>query len=150
VPSATIERIVLRPSADGPSVDVERVRAVSGRGLEGDRYFLQTGTFWEDGKSGQDITIVAAEALEAAGVTAEEAGRNIVVRGMPDLNGLVGARFRLGAIECYADRLCDPCVTLAKRTRFEVLRALAHRGGIRVDLLADGELAVGDVLTATD
>lgn len=142
----TIERIILRASADGAPVDVDRVQAVPGRGLEGDRYYLQTGTFWSDGKAGQDVTIVAAEALEAAGVTAEEAGRNIVVRGMPDLNGLVGSRFHLGAVDCYADRLCEPCSTLAQRTRPDVLRDLAHRGGIRADLLAGGEIAVGDEL----
>ena len=142
----TIERIVLRASADGTPVDVERVHAVPGKGLEGDRYYLGTGTFSDGVPEGRDLTLVAAEALEAAGVTAEESGRNVVVRGMPDLNGLVGERFSLGEVECYADRLCEPCATLAARTRPEVLRNLAHRGGIRADLISEGEIAVGDVL----
>ena len=47
---AAVERILVRADADGPSHDVERVRVVPGRGLEGDRYFTGDGTFSVDGK----------------------------------------------------------------------------------------------------
>jgi MOSC domain-containing protein YiiM len=142
----TVERILLRASADGPNVEAEAVTAVPGGGLVGDRYANGSGSFYTDGKRGQDLTIVAAEALDAAGLSAEEAGRNVVVRGLEDLNPLVGQTVRLGELTIYVDRLCDPCTTLARRTRPEVLRTLAHRGGLRCDVVAGGTLRVGDRL----
>ncbi len=141
-----VERIAIRATADGPTREVDHVDATPGGGLAGDRYATGDGTFYEEGKSGQDLTIVAAEALEAAGVSVAEAGRNVVVRGLPDLNGLVGRTLALGELEVYVDRLCDPCATLARRTRPEVLRALAHRGGLRCDVRVGGTLRVGDRL----
>lgn len=141
-----MEHITLRATAGAPAVTVDHVEAVPGGGLTGDRYANGTGTFYAPGKTGQDLTIVAAEALEEAGITAAEAGRNVVVRGLPDLNPLVGQTFVLGGLTVFADRRCDPCRTLARRTRPDILRALAHRGGLRCDVLTAGTLRVGDHL----
>jgi MOSC domain-containing protein YiiM len=146
--TATVEHISLRASADGAPIAVDHVPGVPGGGLAGDRYANGTGTFYAVGKTGQDLTIVAAEALEAAGITAAEAGRNVVVRGLPDLNPLVGRTFTLGGLTVFADRRCDPCRTLAQRTRPDILRTLAHRGGLRCDILTAGTLRIGDHLTA--
>lgn len=150
-----MERILLRPEAAGTSHEVPRARALEGLGLEGDRYFNGEGTFYEDGKSGQDLTLIEAEALEALrdehgiALPAEEAGRNVVTRGV-DLNALIGKRFRIGTVECYGDRPCDPCATLARRTEPGVLRGLAHRGGLRADIVRGGEIAAGAELVALD
>src|SRR6476661_1256573 len=90
----TVERILLRPEAAGVSYEVPRAQALEGLGLQGDRYFNGEGTFYEDGKSGQDLTLIEAEALEALraehgiALRAEEAGRNLLTRGV-DLNALV-------------------------------------------------------------
>ncbi len=127
-------------------VAVERARAVAGRGLEGDRYFLGKGSFSHWRGTGRALTVVEAEALEDAGVGFAEARRNVVVRGVA-LNDLVGRRFRIGAVELWARRLCEPCDHLEKLTeRDGLMRSLAGRGGIRVDVLTDGEIAVGDEL----
>src|SRR5206468_2302290 len=78
--------------------------AIAGRGLEGDRYFLETG-FYSDGRDGRQLTLIEAEALEAlrrehgVELTPLESRRNLVTRGIR-LNPLVGKRFRVGAIEC--------------------------------------------------
>src|SRR3954468_3973916 len=152
---AAVERILVRADAGGPSHDVERVRVVPGRGLEGDRYFTGDGTFSVEGKSGQDLTLIEAEALEAlAGehgieLEAGETGRNVLTRGV-DLNALVGRRFRIGDLECYGDRPCDPCATLERRTQPGVMRGLAGRGGLRADLLTEGELVVGAQIRQLD
>ena len=127
-------------------VAVERARAVAGRGLEGDRYFLGKGSFSHWSGTGRALTVVEAEALEDAGVGFAEARRNVVVRGVT-LNDLVGRRFRIGAVELWARRLCEPCNHLEKLTeRDGLIRSLAGRGGIRVDVLSDGFIAVGDAV----
>ena len=148
---AIVERILIRTEPAGLSHEVPRARALEGLGLEGDRYFNGEGTFFEEGKSGQALTLIEAEALEGlqadTGIvlTAEEAGRNLVTRGV-DLNALVGRRFRIGDVECVGDRLCDPCATLARRTEPGVLRGLANRGGLRADIVRGGDLVAGTKL----
>jgi hypothetical protein len=137
--SGTVDALLVAPAAEAAAVRVERAVAVAGRGLEGDRYFAGAGTF----QPGNALTAVEAEALEALPLGFEEARRNVVTRGI-DLNALVGRRFRIGEVECRAVRLAEPCAHLQRLTRPGVLRGLVHRAGIRVDLLTDGTIAVGD------
>jgi MOSC domain-containing protein YiiM len=137
----------------GPAGLVEQATAIAGRGLEGDRYFAGTGFFYRDGKLGQDITLVEAEALEALAnetgivLSYTDARRNIVTRGIR-LNDLVGKRFRIGDVECFGQRLCPPCAHLQELTEPGVLRGLVHRGGLRADIVGGGEIALGSVVAA--
>ena len=85
--------------------------------------------------------------LPAGRLTPEHARRNIVTRGI-ELNALVGEHFRVGDVECFAQRLCEPCAHLERLTAATgkpgTLRALIHKGGLRADVLNDGEIRVGD------
>ncbi len=63
-----------------------------------------------------------------------------------ELECLIGKRFRVGAAECYGERICEPCSHLERLTRPGVLEALRHRGGLRADITRSGEIAVGDAL----
>ncbi len=122
---------------------VDQALAVAGRGLEGDRYFDGRGTFSNEHARGHDLTLVEAEVLDELHVTAEAARRNVVTRGI-DLNALVGKRFRIGAVECVGQRLCEPCAHLERLATPGILRSLVHRGGLRADVLGDGTIRVGD------
>jgi MOSC domain-containing protein YiiM len=141
--TGTVEAIVLAGTAEAALNAVATARAIAGRGLEGDRYAAGEGTFSVKGGHGRDLTLVTAEALEDVGLTAVEARRNLVVRGI-DLDALRGRRFRVGEVECLGQRRCEPCAHLERLTRPGVLRALVHRGGLRADILRGGELHVGD------
>lgn len=143
-PGRVVEILV----GSGPVVlpqQLARARALPGRGLEGDRYAAGTGT-WSDYpvRTGIDLTLIEAEVLEAVGLTGAAARRNLVTQGVR-LNELVGQRFRVGAVECYGHRLCEPCAHLEQLTGTSP-RALLHRGGLRADILSDGEIAVGDLI----
>ena len=128
---------------------VDRVRAVAGGGLVGNRYFYAAG----DAPPGRAITLVAAEAVEAfvdetgIEVTPAETRRNVVTRGI-DVNALVGKRFRIGDVECVGVELCEPCSHLESMTKPGVIKGLVHRAGLNADVLGDGEIAVGDAVTA--
>ena len=128
---------------------VESVRALAGRGLEGNRYFF------DDAPAGTALTLIAAEAVEAMerehGVTLEprESRRNVVTRGI-DVNALVGKRFRIGDVECQGVELCEPCASLQAMTKPGVIKGLAHRGGLNADILSDGAINVGDKVVADD
>ena len=137
-----VESIHITPEARGEPRSVEHATAVPGRGLEGDRYFEGTGTF-SDWPGDDDLTLIEAEAAEAAGIEPGTARRNVVVRGV-DLNALVGRRFRVGAVKCEGLELADPCRHLERLTEPGVLRTLAGRGGLRAAIRTGGEIAVGD------
>jgi MOSC domain len=148
----TVELIALAAEAEGPMRAIPEVEAVEGRGLLGDRYERQAGTFSNPKESGYDLTLVEAEALEelsAKGVELPsiEARRNLVVRGIA-LDDLIGRRFRVGEVECLGQRRCEPCSHLQRLTRPGVLRGLVHRGGLRADILSSGRIRAGDSVEA--
>src|SRR5207253_7609258 len=93
-------------------------------------------------------TLVEADALDRAGISGAESRRNVVVAGLP-LGELLGKRFRIGEVECYGQRLCEPCAHLQSLTHPGVLRALAHTG-LRADVLTSGEIRAGDEVYSID
>jgi MOSC domain-containing protein YiiM len=117
---------------------VESVRAVAGKGLEGDRHFHEEGA-----RPGQALTLVEAEIVEEVGLAAGETRRQLTVRGV-GLNELVGKRFFVGEVECYGVELCEPCSHLEGLTRPGIIKELAHRAGINADIVAGGTIRVGD------
>ena len=150
-PAGTVEAIVVAPEAEASMVAVDRAAARADRGLEGDRYFNQRGTFSNAHGRGHDLTLIEAEVLDSLTLPAgrlapEEARRNLVTRGI-DLNALVGKQFRVGGVECFGQRLCEPCAHLERLTaqagKTGTLRALIHKGGLRADVLTDGEIRAG-------
>ena len=143
-----VEEIIIGPERELPA-PVDRVRALAGKGLEGNRYF------YDEAPPGRAVTLIAAEAIDdfRAGtgipLTAAESRRNVLTRGI-DVNALVGKRFRIGEVECLGVELCEPCAHLESVTHPGVLRGMVHRAGLNADILTDGEIAVGDPVVAAD
>lgn len=152
-----VEAIAVAAQATGPMRQVERARALAGRGLDGDRYAAKAGTFTpaNDTARGYDLTLMEAEVLDQLALPDggkleyAEARRNVVTRGV-ELNALVGRRFRMGDVECLGQRLCEPCSHLERLTTKGVLRGLIHRGGLRADILTDGQVSIGAVIETID
>ncbi|HEX2129390.1 MAG TPA: MOSC domain-containing protein [Solirubrobacterales bacterium] len=140
--------IHVAPEAGASGAELGRVRAIPGRGLEGDRHTVGKGTF-PSGQPGSALTLIEAEVCESFDppLRADEHRRNVVTRGV-DLNALVGHEFRLGEVRCKGMRLCEPCTVVERYASRPVLRALVHRGGLRADILSDGEIAVGDEIAS--
>ncbi|MGH3105374.1 MAG: MOSC domain-containing protein [Gaiellaceae bacterium] len=138
-----VEAIHISPASGQLPEPQPSVRAVAGRGLDGNRYFYETAP------PGRAITLIAAEALEAFAaetgieLSAAESRRNVLTRGV-DVNALVGKRFRVGDVECLGVELCEPCAHLESMTKPGVVKGLVHRAGLNADILTDGEIAVGD------
>jgi hypothetical protein len=142
----TLEGIFVSASAGEPARSLDRVRALADQGLEGDRHVSGRGTF-PSGLPGSALTLIEAEVCESFDppLSANEHRRNLVTRGI-DLNALVGSQFTIGRLRCLGMRLCEPCTVVDGYAERPVLRALVHRGGLRADILDDGELAVGDAI----
>jgi hypothetical protein len=117
---------------------VRSVRAIAGKGLEGDRHYFPSGA-----PSGSALTLVEEEVVQAAGLAPGKTRRQVTVRGVR-LNDLVGKRFRVGEVECYGVALCEPCRHLEQLTRPGIVKELVHRAGINADILTDGTISIGD------
>ncbi len=157
IETGRVEGVFTAPAAGAPMVIRERVRVVAGRGLEGDRYFDGRGYYSHTAPlTGRRLTLIEAESLEAmereTGITLapHECRRNLVTRGIA-LHDLIGKRFRIGTIECYGERPCPPCGYIEILTsKPGLFRAMTDRGGIRVEILLDGEIIVGDAVALSD
>jgi len=143
--------IFIAPQAGEQTQSVEEVHAVPGKGLEGDRYFVQQGHFSRKPGPDRQVTLIEAEAIEAlqreAGITLSpgEARRNLVTRGAP-LNHLVDKQFRVGEVTLRGIRLCEPCEHLEQMTQAGVRSGLVHRGGLRAEIISEGVIRVGDAI----
>ena len=143
-----------------PMESLPAVRAVPGRGLEGDRYFLGTGFYSRKAShGGREVTLIETEAVEALlhgvgnaeghrlGITLSpaETRRNLATVGVP-LNHLVDREFWVGPVLLVGTRLCEPCKHLDDLTQQGVMAGLIHRGGLRARILSEGVIRVGDVV----
>ena len=147
-----VAQILIAESAASVMTRRAEVRAVPGRGLEGDRYFSGKGTFSPPTpKPDYEITFIEQENIEQfardSGLpfTALHARRNIVTEGIR-LNDLVGKEFLVGEVRVRGWRLCEPCHTLANASFREALTRLVHKGGLRAQVLTEGVIRVGNLI----
>ncbi len=143
-----VERIFTCPERGAPQVECERIALESGMGVVGDR------NFGVSRHPGQNLTLVEAEEIER--FCAEQARvpdlsltrRNLVTRGVR-LNDLVNREFSIGGVKLRGVELCEPCTILGGALSSEslpspsVIKRWVGRGGLRVDILSDGEVFRG-------
>ena len=154
MPSGTVEAIHIAPEAASAVESRDSVEAVAGRGLRGDRYFQEAGTFTGVEGGGRHLTLIETEAVVAieqeAGIELEpgEHRRNLTTSGIA-LNHLVDREFSIGEARFMGIRLCEPCTHLQSLTgKDEIISALLHRGGLRADIVESGTIGVGDRIRA--
>ena len=146
--------IHIAPAASAPVVSLGEVQAHAGKGLEGDRYFLKTGTYSKTPGTGREVTLIEIEAIEALrreygiDIDAAQARRNIVTRGVA-LDHFIDRDFEVGEVVLRGTRLCEPCAHLEKLTVKGGMWGLIHRGGLRADVVRGGFIRIGDITSVT-
>jgi hypothetical protein len=133
-----VDAIHIRPPESSDLLSVEKVRAIAGKGLEGDRYFFEEGA-----KPGLALTLIDEAVVAEVGLKPGETRRQVTASGV-DIPDLIGKRFRVGEVECYGVEICEPCRHLQDLTRPGIILDLLHRGGLNADILTDGFISVGD------
>lgn len=125
-----------------PTLAVNEISCVAGRGLVGDRFF----SFKENYKG--QVTFFAsevfAEVSQKLAVPEKSPGvtrRNVITRDV-DLNSLVGKRFAIQGIEFEGVGECSPCHWMNHAIAPGAEAALHGRGGLRARILTDGVLRV--------
>lgn len=141
-----IEAIYITPVSEAPMVSLDSVRAITGCGLEGDRYCID-----EPGeKSFENLTLIEQEAYDHLATIDLELPtnalrRNLLTSGIA-LNPLLGKEFTVGDVRCLGTELADPCNYIQGRTLPGVLKAMVGRGGLRCQILDGGTISVGDLV----
>jgi len=150
--SGSVSAIYVAPHSGAPVVALERVAALAGRGLEGDRNLRAEPKADRD----SDVTLIEMEVLEAlreeTGIELTDGGsrRNLHTRGI-SLNELVGREFSVGEAVLRGQGLCEPCLSLAEACGDRgVIRGLVHRGGLRASILRGGTISVGDAIVVAE
>ena len=134
-------------------VAVPEVLAVAERGLEGDRYFEQRGSFSRWPGEGRAVTLIEQEAIDAIlrehgiDLRGGRSRRNIVTRGVT-LAELNGRKFRIGEALFWGARECAPCRHLERLVVPGLMEAMNGRGGWRANIWEGGRIRVGDAIIA--
>lgn len=143
-----VEWIGLRPARNEPIRPVESAIAVTGVGLEGDRY---TG-----GSGKRGVTLIQAEHLPAIAalsghdvVSPLTLRRNLVVSGIP-LIALKGRRFRVGEVVLEGTSPCDPCSKMEVALGAGAYNAMRGMGGLCARVIDGGALKLGDTVEWVD
>ena len=143
-----VERIFISPERGVAQVECEHITVQSGMGVLGDR------NFGKRTHPGQNLSLVEAEEIEL--FCAEYSRppdlsltrRNLVTRGVR-LNDLVNVEFAIGNVRLRGIELCEPCILLGKNLSSEsfapasVIKHWVGRGGLRADILTNGEIVRG-------
>ena len=135
------------------------VRALAGKGLDGDRYAAGQGSYSRLARQApRHVSLIGREAIEAANeeliqrrlmpFVPAETRRNIIIEGY-DVHQLIGQEFRIGRVRLRGSEPTRPChipSAVAGKTGFA--EAFQNRGGVRAEILSNGVIAIGDVLVA--
>jgi MOSC domain-containing protein YiiM len=150
-----VKEIYIAEKAGGPMIAKTKTSAESNKGLVGDRYHSAVGRWSDSGhKPDFNLTLIEDENIaefhrQGISLAAHEFRRNIVTTGI-NLNELEGRRFLIGNVTCQGIRLCEPCLYLEKLTGIKLVKTMTHKGGLRVQLLTDGRIEIGDPITISD
>lgn len=144
----TIKEIYIAERGNSP-VLLASVQVEEGKGVAGDRYFEEKGTFSKklEGNRKSEITFIAAEEIDKFNETQNEnigygdARRNIITLGI-ELHELIGKEFSIGTARFLGIERCEPCAHLAKVVSQKVLPHLVNTG-LRAAILKSGEISIG-------
>jgi len=148
-----LQSIVIGEKAKEPLHYVDTIRAVQGKGLEGDRYFYKQGTFNKPQLSQdvREISILPYEALEVCNARLDsdldflDLRRNLIIKNF-DSTLLTDKIFTIGTAQFRIVRTCPPCRYLSRLLGEDIMTGLKYIGGYRAVIIQSGLLHVGDKL----
>lgn len=149
----TLRYIHIAPAKSRPMQRLDEAVMVEGRGIEGDRYLLGTGTYSVTPGEFRQVTLIETEMLERVAadfgheISVDEHRRNLTVTGVP-LPHLIGKRFRVGACVLEGVRQNQPCKYLNLMLKRDVYMALWNRSGLNCRVIEGGTIRPGDAVEA--
>ena len=124
--------------------NVDSVKSIASKGLINDRHFK------ENNEKKSQITLIEIENINyynkvsGTSILPKDFRRNIMTEGIK-LNELVEREFFIGKVKVKAHDLCRPCKYLEKSlNQKNFVKELLRKGGLRCEILTNGEIFVGD------
>jgi len=147
----TLHDIIIGAKAKEPLHYVDSIRAVKGKGLEGDRYFYGHGTFNKPQLSQdvREISILPYETLSEcnrrlnSSLDFLDLRRNIVIKNF-DASLLEDKVFTIGTAKFRIVRTCPPCRYLSRLLDEDMMKGLKYIGGHRAVIIQSGIITLGD------
>ncbi len=149
-----VDSLFISPEAGNKMIRVEKIVAVEGQGIQGDRY--QKGSGYWSGIDECPVTFIEAEELEwiaketGIAVLNGEHRRNIVTKGI-FLFEFRDTQFSVGEAVFAYERprpSCDYIETITEKGMTDALKG--ERGGICARVLKSGIIRVGDKIMSRD
>lgn len=121
--------------------EVEAVRCVAGKGLEGDRYFGYT-TDYKGQITFFDWSVYQrlCNGLDIHHLPPSVLRRNVIVEGV-DLNHLIGEQFQIQGVMFEGMEECKPCYWMDRAFGPGAEAAMQGNGGLRARILTTGVLS---------
>jgi MOSC domain-containing protein YiiM len=149
----TLHAIIIGEKAKKPLKYMKSVRAVKGKGLEGDRYFYGQGTFNKSQLSQdvREVSILPFESLAECNSRLEcdldfkDLRRNLVIKNL-DARVLEDKIFTIGTAKFRIVRTCPPCRYLSRLLDKDMMVGLNNIGGYRAMIVQSGLISAGDTL----
>ena len=139
--------IFIASKAGEPMRSVQSVKAVAGRGLEGDRYYNAEGSFSLGRQGARQVTLINAIFFPGSGFQSIESRRNIVVYDV-ELMWLIGKEFKIGNAIFKGVKYCDPCDKpknlYGQQKSFK--KAFFDRGGLIAEIIESNVIYVNDLV----
>ncbi len=147
----TLHAIIIGEKAKEPLHYIQRVQAVKGKGLEGDRYFYGKGTFNKPQLSQdvRELSILPFESLAECNRRLEsdldflDLRRNLIIKNF-DPSLLEDKVFTIGTAKFRIVRTCPPCRYLSRLLDEDMMKGLKYIGGYRAIIVQSGMINVGD------
>ncbi|WP_193188259.1 MOSC domain-containing protein [Nisaea sediminum] len=150
-----LDHIHICAEGSADMTELDEAKLIAGKGIEGDRYFLGTGTYSDKPAPDRQVTLIESETLEALArdhnmeLTPIESRRNLTVTGVP-LNHLVGKKFRVGEVVLYGGRLNTPCQYLDDLLGKKLFKLLLNRSGLNCEIVEGGVIRPGDTVSSME
>jgi len=131
-----------KPAGTHPTISVNEIECVAGKGLFGDRFF----GFKENYKGqvtffSNEVFTEVCHQLNVSGKLPGVTRRNIITSDV-NLNSLVGKKFIVQGVEFECVCECSPCQWMNEAIAPGAEALLHGRGGLRARILTDGVLRV--------
>lgn len=131
--SGKIVSLLISQNPKNSMQEVNQIVLEEGKGIFGDKYYNQEGTFSKKGEVEEDrhVTLLEVENINSfnerngKSINYKDLGKNIIISNC-DLNNLVDKEFQIGNVVLKGIKLCEPCEYLADKSG---LRAEIIKGG---------------------
>lgn len=149
--NGSVFKICIAKKASSKTIMKEKVNAIKGMGIEGDRYSLGLGTWSKKNKPHQQISLIESENIDSINLYYNnkfnygDFRRNIITKNIK-LNNLVGNNIWVGKAKLKVIKLRHPCLYLANLLKEdeELIKKLRLKGGIVCEIIRSGTIKIND------